>query len=200
MQARQREARQRDPHVRLSVAQRHVRRRLHLRDDGRHARHRPGDRARLHDPTTDPHDLFPALQTHPAIKPMLEGAKLLRYGAKAIPEGGLYAMPRHYADGLALHRRLRGFPQRHASQRHPLGDEVGHDRGRDGLRSARRRQDRRREPVVVRRRVQGVVGLHGTVRRRATSTPASRTGCSPGCSTPASACTRAAAASASASG
>jgi electron-transferring-flavoprotein dehydrogenase len=40
---------------------------------------------------------------------MLEGAKLLRYGAKAIPEGGLYAMPRPYADGLLLTGDSAGF-------------------------------------------------------------------------------------------
>ena len=40
---------------------------------------------------------------------MLEGAKLMRYGAKAIPEGGLFAMPRPYADGLLLIGDSGGF-------------------------------------------------------------------------------------------
>jgi electron-transferring-flavoprotein dehydrogenase len=62
-----------------------------------------------HDPTTDPHDLFQRYKLHPAIKPMLEGAKLLRYGAKAIPEGGLYSMPRNYADGLLVTGDSAGF-------------------------------------------------------------------------------------------
>ena len=61
------------------------------------------------DPTTDPHNIFQRFKTHPAIAPMLEGAKLLRYGAKAIPEGGLYAMPRLYADGLLLIGDTAGF-------------------------------------------------------------------------------------------
>jgi electron-transferring-flavoprotein dehydrogenase len=61
------------------------------------------------DPTTDPHDLFQRYKLHPAIKPMLEGAKLLRYGAKAIPEGGLFGMPRNYADGLLIIGDSAGF-------------------------------------------------------------------------------------------
>ncbi|HTV72090.1 MAG TPA: electron transfer flavoprotein-ubiquinone oxidoreductase [Candidatus Acidoferrales bacterium] len=62
-----------------------------------------------HDPTTDPHDIFQRFKLHPAIKPMLAGAKLVRYGAKAIPEGGLFAMPRLYADGLLLAGDSGGF-------------------------------------------------------------------------------------------
>ena len=51
------------------------------------------------DPLLDPHRLFQRLKTHPAIRPMLQGAKLLAYGAKAIPEGGWYAIPRPYLAG-----------------------------------------------------------------------------------------------------
>jgi electron-transferring-flavoprotein dehydrogenase len=61
------------------------------------------------DPTTDPHNLFQQMKALPAIKPLLEGGKLLRYGAKALPEGGLHAMPRFYADGLVLVGDSAGF-------------------------------------------------------------------------------------------
>ena len=61
------------------------------------------------DPTTDPHNLFQAMKQLPAIRPLLEGGKLMRYGAKAIPEGGLHAMPRFYADGLCLIGDTAGF-------------------------------------------------------------------------------------------
>src|SRR5271154_3114630 len=54
------------------------------------------------DPTTDPHNLFQQMKLLPAIRPLLEGGSMIRYGAKAIPEGGLHAMPRLYADGLRL--------------------------------------------------------------------------------------------------
>ena len=61
------------------------------------------------DPTTDPHDNMQRYKQHPAIAAMIEGGKLLRYGAKAIPEGGLYAMPKLYADGLLLTGDSGGF-------------------------------------------------------------------------------------------
>ncbi len=60
-------------------------------------------------PTTDPHNEFQRFKTHPAIRAMLEGARLLRFGAKAIPEGGLFAMLRPYADGLMLVGDSGGF-------------------------------------------------------------------------------------------
>ena len=60
-------------------------------------------------PTTDPHNEFQRMKSHPVIRKMLEGAKLLRYGAKAIPEGGLFAMPQLYADGLMLIGDSGGF-------------------------------------------------------------------------------------------
>lgn len=61
------------------------------------------------DPTTDGHNELQRMKTHPAIAAMLDGGKLLRYGAKAIPEGGLFAMPRAYADGLLLIGDAGGF-------------------------------------------------------------------------------------------
>jgi len=61
------------------------------------------------DPTTDPHNLFQQMKLLPAVRPLLEGGTLLRYGAKAIPEGGLHAMPRFYADGLCLIGDSAGF-------------------------------------------------------------------------------------------
>jgi electron-transferring-flavoprotein dehydrogenase len=51
------------------------------------------------DPGLDPFGLFQRLKTHPAVRSMLQGAKLLAYGAKSIPEGGWYAIPRPYVDG-----------------------------------------------------------------------------------------------------
>ncbi len=61
------------------------------------------------DPTTDPHDNFQRYKQHPAVAAMLDGAKLLRYGAKAIPEGGYFAMPRNYAGGLLIVGDSAGF-------------------------------------------------------------------------------------------
>jgi electron-transferring-flavoprotein dehydrogenase len=60
-------------------------------------------------PTTDPHNELQRMKEHPIVRKMLEGGKLIRYGAKAIPEGGLFAMPRAYADGLLIIGDSAGF-------------------------------------------------------------------------------------------
>jgi len=51
------------------------------------------------DPQFDPHEAFQIWKTHPFIQNILEGGKLVRYGAKTIPAGGWYSMPRPYVDG-----------------------------------------------------------------------------------------------------
>src|SRR5271166_585969 len=50
-------------------------------------------------PQFDPHEAFQMWKTHPFLKNLLEGGKLVRYGAKSLPYGGWYAMPRNYVDG-----------------------------------------------------------------------------------------------------
>jgi electron-transferring-flavoprotein dehydrogenase len=52
-----------------------------------------------HDPRFDPHEAFQRFKTHPFLKRVLEGGKLVRYGAKTVPYGGWYSMPRQYVDG-----------------------------------------------------------------------------------------------------
>ena len=51
------------------------------------------------DPQFDPHEAFQKWKTHPFVKKILEGGKLVRYGAKTIPAGGWYSMPRTYVSG-----------------------------------------------------------------------------------------------------
>ena len=51
------------------------------------------------DPLFDPHEAFQKWKTHPFVKHLLEGGKLVRYGAKTIPAGGWYSMPRTFVDG-----------------------------------------------------------------------------------------------------
>src|SRR5258708_1741473 len=51
------------------------------------------------DPQFDPHAAFQIWKTHPFVKNILEGGNLVRYGAKSLPYGGWYAMPRTYVDG-----------------------------------------------------------------------------------------------------
>ncbi|MGH9747488.1 MAG: 4Fe-4S dicluster domain-containing protein [Candidatus Acidiferrales bacterium] len=52
-----------------------------------------------HDPLFDPHAAFQKFKTHPFVKNILEGGKLVRYGAKTVPYGGWYSMPKSYIDG-----------------------------------------------------------------------------------------------------
>jgi electron-transferring-flavoprotein dehydrogenase len=52
-----------------------------------------------HDPRFDPHAAFQKYKTHPFLKRVLGGGKMVRYGAKTVPYGGWYSMPRQYVDG-----------------------------------------------------------------------------------------------------
>ena len=61
------------------------------------------------DPTSDPHANLQRFKTHPRVASLLEGGKPLSYGAKAIPEGGWYAMPRLHAEGLLIAGDTGGF-------------------------------------------------------------------------------------------
>ena len=54
------------------------------------------------DPFLDPHQLLQRFKTHPKIRAMLEGGKMVEYGAKTIPEGGWDAVPKLYAPGAML--------------------------------------------------------------------------------------------------
>ena len=53
-------------------------------------------------PTLDPHHEFQRFKTHPSIRKILEGGKMIAAGAKAIPEGGYYSMPRMFGDGFMI--------------------------------------------------------------------------------------------------
>jgi electron-transferring-flavoprotein dehydrogenase len=55
-----------------------------------------------HDPLFDPHEAFQKFKTHPFVRKILDGGKLVRYGAKTVPYGGWYSMPRSYADGALI--------------------------------------------------------------------------------------------------
>src|SRR5215813_6165574 len=54
------------------------------------------------DPEFDPHAAFQKWKTHPFVRAILEGGKLVRYGAKSLPYGGWYAMPRNTVDGALI--------------------------------------------------------------------------------------------------
>ncbi len=61
------------------------------------------------DPLLDPHAEFQRYKTHPHIAKLLDGGKMIRYGAKTIAAGGYFAIPRTYADGVLLVGDCAGF-------------------------------------------------------------------------------------------
>jgi electron-transferring-flavoprotein dehydrogenase len=61
------------------------------------------------DARLDPHAMFVRWKQHPAIAGLLVGGELLRYGAKTIPGGGYFAMPRLQGDGFCLVGDSGGF-------------------------------------------------------------------------------------------
>ena len=55
-----------------------------------------------HDPLIDPHEQFCRFKQHPFLRKLLAGGKVVSYGAKTIPEGGYYSMPKLSTDGALL--------------------------------------------------------------------------------------------------
>ena len=60
-------------------------------------------------PFNDPHLAAQKFKTHPFMRDLLEGAELIRYGAKTIPMGGISAMPKLYVDGAMVVGDAAGF-------------------------------------------------------------------------------------------
>jgi electron-transferring-flavoprotein dehydrogenase len=54
------------------------------------------------DPRTDPHHVFQNFKEHPLARRLLEGGKMIRYGAKTLPYGGWLTMPRIYGNGWMI--------------------------------------------------------------------------------------------------
>lgn len=51
------------------------------------------------DPLFDPHAAFQRFKRHPFVSGLLDGGTLVRYGAKALPEGGWNTQPQIHMDG-----------------------------------------------------------------------------------------------------
>jgi electron-transferring-flavoprotein dehydrogenase len=54
------------------------------------------------DATTSAHDLLQEFKTHPMVREILAGGERISWGAKAIPAGGYWAMPKLTAPGAVL--------------------------------------------------------------------------------------------------
>jgi len=61
------------------------------------------------DPTFDIHAAFQVWKKHPMISRILEGGRLLEYGAKTLPEGGWYSLPKPYTGGALIVGDSAGF-------------------------------------------------------------------------------------------
>ena len=60
-------------------------------------------------PFHDPHLEAQKFKTHPFMRDLLDGAELVRYGAKTIPIGGMDSMPKLYVDGAMIVGDAAGF-------------------------------------------------------------------------------------------
>ncbi len=61
------------------------------------------------DARLDPHALFVQWKQHPFMRELLAGGKVVRYGAKAVPEGGYFAMPKLSGEGFVMVGDTAGF-------------------------------------------------------------------------------------------
>ena len=61
------------------------------------------------DPLLDPHMAFNRFKQHPLVARLLEGGQMVRYGAKALPEGGWNTIPQPYLDGALIAGDAGGF-------------------------------------------------------------------------------------------
>jgi electron-transferring-flavoprotein dehydrogenase len=61
------------------------------------------------DPMFDPHVVFQQFKLHPLVKTLLQGGQMIRYGAKALPEGGWLTLPECAVDGALIVGDAAGF-------------------------------------------------------------------------------------------
>jgi electron-transferring-flavoprotein dehydrogenase len=54
------------------------------------------------DPLFDPHAAFQRFKLHPFVQRILDGGQMIRYGAKAVPEGGWNTQPVLYCNGALI--------------------------------------------------------------------------------------------------
>ncbi len=61
------------------------------------------------DPMFDPHQVFQRFKQHPLVAGLLKDGKMIRYGAKALPEGGWHTIPRVHMNGALIAGDAAGF-------------------------------------------------------------------------------------------
>jgi electron-transferring-flavoprotein dehydrogenase len=61
------------------------------------------------DPAFDPHVAFQQFKLHPLVRDLLRDGQMIRYGAKALPEGGWLTLPECAVDGALIVGDAAGF-------------------------------------------------------------------------------------------
>jgi electron-transferring-flavoprotein dehydrogenase len=121
------------------------------------------------DPLFDPHVSFNRFKRHPFVASLLDGGQMVRYGAKALPEGGWNTIPQTYMDGGLIAGDAAGFLNSmrlkgiHLAMRTGmLAAETAFDalRAGDTSASALRAYQRRIDASVVREELYPVRAVH----------------------------------------
>ncbi len=61
------------------------------------------------DPSIDPHHELQLLKTHPWVRSLIENGKMISFGAKSLPEGGYFSLPKLTVNGAMLVGDSAGF-------------------------------------------------------------------------------------------
>ena len=61
------------------------------------------------DPRLDPHHVLQTFKSHPFMRELLDGGKMIRYGAKSVPYGGWFSIPPLAGDGWMIIGDSAGF-------------------------------------------------------------------------------------------
>ena len=83
------------------------------------------------DPRLDPQRVLQQFKRHPLVSRLLEGGKMIRYGAKSLPYGGWWSIPPVAGDGWMILGRLRWLSKLAAAERDSPGDQERHAGRRD---------------------------------------------------------------------
>ncbi len=136
------------------------------------------------DPMFDPHLTFQRFKQHPFVGGLLAGGKMVRYGAKALPEGGWHTMPRVHMDGALIAGDAGGFMN-------SMRLKGIHLAMRTGMLAAEAAFEAVRAGDVGAREARQVHAAHRSERRPARAVSGAQrpsgvraTGCSPACCTP----------------
>ena len=136
------------------------------------------------DPRLDPQRVLQEFKKHPFIAQLLEGGKMIRYGAKSMPYGGWWSIPPVAGDGWMLLGDSAGFLNSAAPQGHSPRHQERHARRRNGIGCAKEKRHVGSHAGRHSRKKSSPAGSKTNSGKSATSIRASSTAFFPACSTP----------------